>query len=223
MQRSLNELYSRERDQQRAADASIHSSKFQSDCGYEEGKTCHRWKREGWGETSQDLTVRASKESRTCNSSKYKIKCSGQHNSTPPLSRNFSDKVEEIVMRTEAKRQKRFWLFCGAQIPGPSKFESISESQLTEMKPFQVEIKGIYLSLSCSTSSEESGGFPGWCSSVDWVPACEPKGCRFDSQSGHIPGVWARSQVGGAWEATTHWHFHPSLSPSLPLPLKINK
>ena len=63
---------------------------------------------------------------------------------------------------------------------------------------------------------------PGWCGSVDWVPACEPKGCWFDSQSGHMPGLWARSPVGGTWEATMHWCFSPSLSPSLPLSLKIN-
>ena len=31
---------------------------------------------------------------------------------------------------------------------------------------------------------------PGWYGSVDWVPACEPRGCQFDSQSGHVPGWW---------------------------------
>ena len=36
---------------------------------------------------------------------------------------------------------------------------------------------------------------------------------------GHMPGLWARSLVGGAREAHTHWGF----SPSLPLSLKINK
>ena len=64
---------------------------------------------------------------------------------------------------------------------------------------------------------------PGWCGSVDWVLACEPKRSRFDSQSGHTPGLQARSPVGGAREAATHWYFSPSLSPSLPLSLKINK
>ena len=37
-----------------------------------------------------------------------------------------------------------------------------------------------------------------WCGSVDWVLACEPKHCQFDSQSGHMPGLQARSPVGGA-------------------------
>ena len=64
---------------------------------------------------------------------------------------------------------------------------------------------------------------PGWCGSVDWVPACEPKGHQFDSQSGHMPGLQARSPVGSTREATTHWCFFTSLSPSLPLYLKINK
>ena len=58
---------------------------------------------------------------------------------------------------------------------------------------------------------------PGWCSSVDWALDYEPKGCQFSSQSGHMPGLQARSPVGGTQEATTHWCFSPLLSPSLPL------
>ena len=64
---------------------------------------------------------------------------------------------------------------------------------------------------------------PGLHGSVDWVPACKPKGCQFDSQSEYMPGLQARSAVGGTWEATTHWCFSHSLSVSLPLCLKINK
>ena len=65
---------------------------------------------------------------------------------------------------------------------------------------------------------------PNWCGSVDWVPACEPKGCWFDSQSGLMPGLQARSLVvGDTWESTTQWHFSLCLSPSLALFLKINK
>ena len=45
---------------------------------------------------------------------------------------------------------------------------------------------------------------PGWCGSVDLVLAWEPKGHRFDSQSGYMPGLQVRSPVGGAQEATTH-------------------
>ena len=48
------------------------------------------------------------------------------------------------------------------------------------------------------------------------------KGHWFNSQSGHMPGLWARSSVGGTREATTHWCFPPSLSPSF-LSLKLNK
>ena len=64
---------------------------------------------------------------------------------------------------------------------------------------------------------------PGWCSSVDWTLACEPKGRQFDSQSGHMPGLWVRSLVEGGRKATTDWCFSPLLSPSLPFCLKINK
>ena len=52
---------------------------------------------------------------------------------------------------------------------------------------------------------------------------CEPNGRWCDSQSGPMPGLQTRSPVGGVWEATTHWCFSPSLSPSFPLSLKINK
>ena len=58
---------------------------------------------------------------------------------------------------------------------------------------------------------------PGWCGSVDWMLACKPKGHQFNSQSRHMPGLQARSPVRGTQEATTHWCFSPSLSPSLPL------
>ena len=51
------------------------------------------------------------------------------------------------------------------------------------------------------------------------MPACEPQGCQFDSQSGHTPGLLVRSPVGGAQEANTNWCF---LLPSFPS-LKINK
>ena len=63
---------------------------------------------------------------------------------------------------------------------------------------------------------------PGWCRSVDWVP----KGFQLDSQSGHMPQLRARSPGGGVWEATdrciSHKSMFLSLSPSLPLCLKIN-
>ena len=38
---------------------------------------------------------------------------------------------------------------------------------------------------------------PSWRGSVDSVPACKPKGHRFGSQSGHMPGLQARSPVQG--------------------------
>ena len=62
-----------------------------------------------------------------------------------------------------------------------------------------------------------SNSSPGWYGSVNWMPACEPNGRWFNSQAGHMPGLWARSPIGGAWKATTHWCFSPSFS--LPPPL----
>ena len=66
----------------------------------------------------------------------------------------------------------------------------------------------------------------GWCVSVECALDCESEGCWFVFQSGHVPGLPARFPCAGHWcmqEATTHWCFLPSLSPSLPLSLKINK
>ena len=67
---------------------------------------------------------------------------------------------------------------------------------------------------------------PGWCGSVDLVLAYEPEpnGRQFDSQSGHMLGLQARSPVGGVQEATnwciSHIDVSLSLSPSFPFSLK---
>ena len=61
----------------------------------------------------------------------------------------------------------------------------------------------------------QSVSCPGWCGSVDWVVACKPGGCWFNSTSEHIPGLGARSLVGVVWEATNQY-FSRSLSLSLP-------
>ena len=34
------------------------------------------------------------------------------------------------------------------------------------------------------------------CASEDRVSSCKVKGLRFDSRSGHVPGLWVRSLVG---------------------------
>ena len=62
----------------------------------------------------------------------------------------------------------------------------------------------------------------GWCGSVDWAPACKPKGCQFNSQSGHMPGLWTRSPVGGHIRGN-HTLMFFFLSFSLPSPLSKNK
>ena len=63
------------------------------------------------------------------------------------------------------------------------------------------------------SKQEAKGGrySPGWCGSVDWAPDCEPNGCHFDFQSGHMSGLRARSPA----------HRCFLVSPSLPLSLKI--
>ena len=53
---------------------------------------------------------------------------------------------------------------------------------------------------------------PSHCGSVRWSLPCKPKSHGFDSQSGHMPGLRARSWVGGVQEEV-NWCFSPSLSP----------
>ena len=50
--------------------------------------------------------------------------------------------------------------------------------------------------------------------------AYEQKGCWYNSQSGHMPGFWARSPVGGHERQP---HINVSLPLSLSLPLSKNK
>ena len=57
---------------------------------------------------------------------------------------------------------------------------------------------------------------PGSWGSVDSVSACKTKGHWFDSQSGHMPGLWARSPVECTWKATTHDVFLPLFLPPFP-------
>ena len=66
---------------------------------------------------------------------------------------------------------------------------------------------------------------PGWCGSADGVLACKPKGHWFNPQSGHMPGLRARSPVEGAQEATDWCVYCTStfLPISFPFSLKINK
>ena len=54
---------------------------------------------------------------------------------------------------------------------------------------------------------------PGWCGSVDWVPACEPKSRRFDSRSEQMPGDM-QVPSGGARKRQPH------IDDSLPLFLR---
>ena len=63
---------------------------------------------------------------------------------------------------------------------------------------------------------------PIWCGLVDWMPACKPKGPQFDSQSGYMPGLQARSPVGGR-DRGNHTLMFLSLSFPFPSPLSENK
>ena len=65
----------------------------------------------------------------------------------------------------------------------------------------------------------------GWCVSVDWVLACEPKGCWFNSQSEHMPGLWARSPAEDVQKKTDQCISRTSmfLSLSFSIPSLVSK
>ena len=67
---------------------------------------------------------------------------------------------------------------------------------------------------------------PGWCGSVNCMPACEPKGHWFDSQSGHMSGLQNRFPSCERQPISVplkHGCFAPTLSPSLTLSKKKKK
>ena len=63
---------------------------------------------------------------------------------------------------------------------------------------------------------------------LDWAPACEPKGCWFNSQLGTCLGCGPGPQLGICekqliYVSLAHRCFSPSISPFLSLSLEINK
>ena len=64
---------------------------------------------------------------------------------------------------------------------------------------------------------------PGWCCSVDGAPACELKGCPYNSQSGPMPGLQARSPFEGIQPSWEHVRGNLSMCLSLPSPLSKSK
>ena len=55
----------------------------------------------------------------------------------------------------------------------------------------------------------------GWCGSIDWALACEPKGHRFNSQSGQMPGSLVRPPSWGH----VRWPTNVSITHDVSLPL----
>ena len=123
-------------------------------------------------------------------------------------------KVLVIVMHLIVQTHliiKRFHLYCGL-----SKMDQNTNDSIIALAPeWDLYYTVSELDLLVAHIKKNLAG-PGWCGSVDWVPACEPKGCQFDFQSGHMPRLWAMSPVGGVKEVTLMLPFLPPF-PSLPL------
>ena len=64
---------------------------------------------------------------------------------------------------------------------------------------------------------------PGQVAQLVRTLSCTPKGCGFDSQSGHIPGLWIRTPAGGYLEAINQWFSHTDVSLPLSLPSSLSK
>ena len=103
-----------------------------------------------------------------------------------------------ILKPSSSNHFSTFWLRSSVV----SALISLKHSSLTlRMGPFQ-RVMTIYNEQVRQPLSKVSFWCPDWCGSVDWVPAWGLKGCRFDSWSGHMPGLWARSTVRDMREAT---------------------
>ena len=144
----------------------------------------------------------------------------GEHSLIILQSRNFpvcSGYFLEDVLHTFTTRHKRTYMAALLRVAKTCKYPQClaTEEWIKSMWYSHTEY---YV----ATFKKNGWISPGWCGSVDWVLACEPKGCWFNSQSGNVPGLWARSPVGGVQEETIHWYFSPSLF-SFSSPLKINK
>ena len=77
------------------------------------------------------------------------------------------------------------------------------------------KITKVYLRPDWWVSSPDWWG-PG---SIGWVSSHKPKGHWFDFHSGHMPGLQARSLVGGVQEATNQCFSRTLMLSSLPSPL----
>ena len=85
-----------------------------------------------------------------------------------------------------------------------AEFKTLVIRMLKEITGYCNSIKKTQEEIKVTLSEIKKNLQPGLVWLVDRAPACEPKGCWFNSQSGHTPGLQARSLVGGLREATTH-------------------
>ena len=123
--------------------------------------------------------------------------------------------------KTETILGRNRWLLCG----------SFREFKKHHKKIIEInkwgKILAIFAKGLISFLHKKITNSPGWCGSVDWGPVWGPRGCRFNSQSGTClgcrPGLQLGACVTSNYFTPTQWFFSPSLSPSLPLSLKINK
>ena len=91
-----------------------------------------------------------------------------------------------------------------------TKFQE-AQSLLNKLDPKKSTLRHVIIKIPTVSS-------PGWCGSVDWAPACEPK-CRwFGTQSGDMPGLQARFP-GYRHMRGNHMLMFLSLSSSFPSPL----
>ena len=94
------------------------------------------------------------------------------------------------------------------------------------LKTFQIYIAKSILSLYqkfLASIFKVIHSYPGWCGSVAWATACKLKGCRFNSQSGYMSGLWAGSPAGGMQEATDPFISCTSVFLSLCFSLSLSK
>ena len=121
------------------------------------------------------------------------------HPDCSPGLNNRSSLLPQLSVLTSRKSHR--WAECNCFFIHP--FSHLSVNPLkAKTKSFLFKFPGPCAKIGTQKELKYIYGFsPDWCGSVGWVLSPKPKGHWIESHSGHMPGLWARSLVGGVQEA----------------------
>ena len=123
-----------------------------------------------------------------------------------------SGTISEGTKNTNLREHKYLYVHCSI-IDNCQDMEAaqVSTSRWVDKTTMGHWHNGILLS-----HKKEENFSPGWCDSVVECQPADQGVASLTPSLEHMPEFRARYPVGGAQQATTHWCFCPSLSPSFP-------